>query len=81
MAELQVTVDKTFVPMQISGGASKDPRELGVRVFHAFIHPVELARPPGSSSFFSSRRSSSSAGRRFSFTATASSTPTRPSKA
>lgn len=40
MAELQVTVDKTFVPMQITGGASKDPRELGVRVFHAFIQPV-----------------------------------------
>jgi hypothetical protein len=40
MAELQVTVDKTFIPMQISGGASKDPRELGVRVFHAFIQPV-----------------------------------------
>ena len=40
MAELQVTVDKTFVPLQISGGASKDPRELGVRVFHAFIQPA-----------------------------------------
>ena len=40
MAELQVNVDKTFVPMQISGGTSKDPRELGVRVFHAFIQPV-----------------------------------------
>jgi hypothetical protein len=40
MAELQLTVDKTFVPMQITGGASKDPRELGVRVFHAFIQPV-----------------------------------------
>ena len=40
MAELQVTVDKTFVPIQISGGASKDPRELGVRVFHAFIQPA-----------------------------------------
>jgi hypothetical protein len=40
MAELQLTVDKTFVPMQISGGASKDPRELGVRVFHAFIQPA-----------------------------------------
>ena len=40
MAELQVTVDKTFVPVQITGGASKDPRELGVRVFHAFIQPV-----------------------------------------
>jgi hypothetical protein len=40
MAELQITVDKTFVPLQISGGASKDPRELGIRVFHAFIQPV-----------------------------------------
>jgi hypothetical protein len=40
IAELQVTVDKTFVPMQLSGGASKDPRELGVRVFHAFIDPA-----------------------------------------
>ena len=40
MAELQVTVDKTFVPTQISGGASKDSRELGIRVFHAFIQPV-----------------------------------------
>jgi hypothetical protein len=40
MAEVQIAVDKTFVPMQISGGASKDPRELGVRVFHAFIQPV-----------------------------------------
>jgi hypothetical protein len=40
MTELQVTVDKTFVPLQISGGASKDPRELGIRVFHAFIQPV-----------------------------------------
>ena len=40
MAELQITVDKTFVPVQVSGGASKDPRELGVRVFHAFIQPV-----------------------------------------
>jgi hypothetical protein len=38
MAELQVTVDKTFVPMQIGG--STDPRELGVRVFHAFVDPV-----------------------------------------
>jgi hypothetical protein len=40
MSELQVTVDKTFVPMQIPGGGSKDPRELGVRVFHAFIQPA-----------------------------------------
>ena len=57
MAELQVTVDKTFVPMQISGGASKDPRELGVRVFHAFIQSGRARRAAGSSSFSSSRRS------------------------
>jgi hypothetical protein len=40
MDEIQIAVDKTFVPMQLSAGASKDPRELGVRVFHAFIEPV-----------------------------------------
>ena len=39
MSELHVMVDKTFVPMQVSNGASKDPRELGVRVFHAYIDP------------------------------------------
>jgi hypothetical protein len=40
MAELQITVGKTFVPQEITGGTSKDPRELGVRVFHAFVQPV-----------------------------------------
>jgi hypothetical protein len=39
LAELQIDVDKTFVPAAVSGGASKDPRELGVRVFHAFVDP------------------------------------------
>src|SRR5262245_38027639 len=39
MAELQIGVDKTFIPAQVTGGASKDPRELGVRVFHAFVDP------------------------------------------
>jgi hypothetical protein len=39
MAELQIVVDKTFVPSKATGGASKDPRELGVRVFHAFVDP------------------------------------------
>lgn len=39
MAELQIVVDKTFIPSQVSGGTSKDPRELGVRVFHAFVDP------------------------------------------
>jgi hypothetical protein len=33
MSEITLTVDKTFVP----GGG--DSRELGIRVFHAFIEP------------------------------------------
>ena len=40
MAELTLAVDKTFVPAEVTGGTSKDPRELGVRVFHAFIEPA-----------------------------------------
>jgi hypothetical protein len=39
MAELQISVDKTFVPAVVSPSTSKDPRELGVRVFHAFVDP------------------------------------------
>ena len=39
LAELHITVDKTFVPAQVSSANSKDPRELGVRVFHAFVDP------------------------------------------
>jgi hypothetical protein len=39
LAELQIAVDKTFVPTIVTNGVSKDPRELGVRVFHAFIDP------------------------------------------
>ena len=39
LAELSIEVDRTFVPaLQMPG--SKDPRELGVRVFHAFVQPV-----------------------------------------
>ena len=37
MAEMTIAVDRTFVPAIISPGTSKDSRELGVRVFHAFI--------------------------------------------
>jgi hypothetical protein len=40
MDELQIVVDKTFVPLVLSNGANKDYRELGVRVFHAFIAPT-----------------------------------------
>ena len=40
MSELQITVDKTFVPKTLTNGTSKDPRELGVRVFRAIIAPT-----------------------------------------
>lgn len=36
MAEVRLSVDKTFVPAKLSA-SSKDPRELGVRVFHAYV--------------------------------------------
>ena len=38
VAELVISVDKTYVPAVINT-SSKDPRELGVRVFHAFLDP------------------------------------------
>jgi hypothetical protein len=38
--ELQIDVDKTFVPALLVPG-SKDPRELGVRVFHAFVQSAQ----------------------------------------
>jgi len=37
MVELRLVADKTFVPALEPGGASGDTRELGVRVFHAFV--------------------------------------------
>lgn len=37
MAELQIVVDATFVPSLVTGSTSKDKRELGIRVFHAFV--------------------------------------------
>jgi len=39
MAELLIAVDKTYVPALIPAANSKDPRELGIRVFHAFVDP------------------------------------------
>ena len=39
MVDLQIDVDKTFVPALLPGSNSKDPRELGIRVFHAFVQP------------------------------------------
>lgn len=39
MAELKISVDRTYVPASMPDSGSKDPRELGVRVFHAFVDP------------------------------------------
>ena len=38
VTELLISVDKTYVPAVLVAG-NKDPRELGVRVFHAYIDP------------------------------------------
>jgi hypothetical protein len=37
MVELRFVVDKTFVPALEAGGSTADTRELGARVFHAFV--------------------------------------------
>lgn len=39
MVELRLVVDRTFVPALEPGAKSNDPRELGARVFHAFVQP------------------------------------------
>jgi hypothetical protein len=36
---VRIIVDKSYVPMLVAGANSKDPRELGIRVFHAFVDP------------------------------------------
>jgi hypothetical protein len=38
--EVQLTVDKTYIPAMLNVANNKDPRELGVRVFHAFVQPA-----------------------------------------
>ncbi len=38
MVQIRISVDKTFVPALRMPG-SRDPRELGIRVFHAFVEP------------------------------------------
>jgi hypothetical protein len=35
--ELKISVDKTFVPSDVTGGAQRDKRELGLCVFHAYV--------------------------------------------
>jgi hypothetical protein len=38
MAELRIEVDRVFVPAKMPGGG-RDARELGIRVYHAFVEP------------------------------------------
>lgn len=38
-AEVQIVVDRTFIPAELPGSGSRDGRELGVRVFRAFVEP------------------------------------------
>lgn len=38
--ELQIQVDKTYIPAQLPAANSSDSRELGIRVFHAYVDPV-----------------------------------------
>lgn len=37
--ELKIGVDRTFIPAVVTAGSQKDNRELGIRVFHAFVEP------------------------------------------
>jgi hypothetical protein len=37
--EVTIAVDRTFVPKALPLLASPDPRELGIRVFHAYVRP------------------------------------------
>lgn len=39
MVEVTLDVDKTWVPALVPSANSRDPRELGIRVFHAFVEP------------------------------------------
>jgi hypothetical protein len=40
MVEMTVSVDKTFVPASSPALGRTDPRELGIRVFRAFVQPL-----------------------------------------
>jgi hypothetical protein len=40
VVDLRISVDKSYVPAVITNGANRDPRELGVRVFHAYVQPI-----------------------------------------
>jgi hypothetical protein len=38
-AEVHISVDKSYIPALVPAANNKDQRELGVRVFHAFVDP------------------------------------------
>ena len=38
MTEVRLEVDRTFAPAKLASG-SRDSRELGIRVYHAFVEP------------------------------------------
>jgi hypothetical protein len=38
--EMTLSVDKTFVPAEVPVLKSSDPRELGIRVFRAYVQPI-----------------------------------------
>jgi hypothetical protein len=38
LVEIRLVVDKTFFPALVTKG-SRDPRELGIRVYHAYVDP------------------------------------------
>ena len=42
VVDVKISVDKTYVPAVVTNGANRDPRELGVRVFHAYVQPISL---------------------------------------
>jgi hypothetical protein len=41
MTRVTLVVDKTFVPANLPGGGSSDKRELGIRVFNAYLEPAQ----------------------------------------
>lgn len=40
LVDITLELDKTWVPALVPGANSRDPRDLGLRVFHAFVEPV-----------------------------------------
>lgn len=38
--DMRIVVDRTFVPANIPSMQSRDPRELGIRVFRAYFEPI-----------------------------------------